>query len=215
VLQINYRGSAGYGRAFMEAAIGEVAGKMHTDLIDGVDWVVAQGIADPQRIAIMGRSFGGYATLVGLTMTPETFACGIDIVGPADLVSLTEHFPSYWRPFMQRWHKTVGDPADAEDRERMRAASPLHLAERVQRPLLVIQGANDVRVKQEQSDRMVAALRAAGKDVDYLLIRGEGHRILHWQNRLTQYRAMEDFLAGCLGGRSAGFDLYQLASWLL
>jgi dipeptidyl aminopeptidase/acylaminoacyl peptidase len=214
VLQVNYRGSGGYGRAFMEAAIGEFAGKMHDDLIDGVNWAIEQGIADPDHVAIMGRSYGGYATLVGLTMTPETFACGIDIVGPADLETLDQHFPAYWQPFMHRWRKYVGDPDNAEDRARMRAQSPLHFADQVERPVLIIQGANDVRVKQDQSDRMVEALRAAGKDVEYRVIKGEGHRIRHWKNRLTEYRAIEDFLAGCLGGRSSGFDYYQLGSWL-
>jgi dipeptidyl aminopeptidase/acylaminoacyl peptidase len=214
VLQVNYRGSGGYGRAFMRAAIGEFAGRMQDDLIDGVNWAVDQGIADPQHIAIMGRSFGGYATLVGLTMTPETFACGIDIVGPADLATLDKNFPAYWQPFMQRWRKYAGDPDNAEDRARLRARSPLYHAGQVVRPVLVIQGANDVRVKQDQSDRMVAALRAAGKDVDYLVIKGEGHRIRHWKNRLTEYRAIEDFLAPCLGGRSSGFDYYQLGSWM-
>jgi dipeptidyl aminopeptidase/acylaminoacyl peptidase len=214
VLQVNYRGSSGYGRGFMEAAIGEFAGKMHADLIDGVNWAVDQGIADPKHIAIMGRSYGGYAALVGLTMTPETFACGIDIVGPADLETLDKNFPAYWQPFMHRWRQYVGNPDSAEDRARMRAQSPLYHADQVVRPLLIIQGANDVRVKQDQSDRMVEALRAAGKDVDYLVIEGEGHRIRHWKNRLREYRATEDFLAACLGGRSSGFDYYQLGSWL-
>jgi dipeptidyl aminopeptidase/acylaminoacyl peptidase len=214
VLQVNYRGSRGYGRAFMQAAIGEFAGKMQDDLIDAVNWAVEQGIADPAHIAIMGRSFGGYATLVGLSMTPETFACGIDIVGPADLATLDENFPAYWKPFMHRWRKYAGDPDNAEDRARMRAQSPLYHAGQVVRPVLIIQGANDVRVKQDQSDRMVAALRAADKDVDYLVIEGEGHRIRHWKNRLKEYRAIEDFLAPCLGGRSSGFDYYQLGSWL-
>ena len=115
---------------------------------------------------------------------------------------------------MYRWRTYVGDPGNAEDRARMRAQSPFYSAERVVRPVLIIQGANDVRVKQEQSDRMVAALRAAGKEVDYLVIKDEGHRIRHWKNRLTEYRAIEDFLAPCLGGRSSGFDYYQLGSWL-
>lgn len=214
VLQVNYRGSSGYGRAFMEAAIGEFAGKMHQDLIDAADWAVSQGIADPERVAIMGRSFGGYATLVGMTMTPGVFACGIDIVGPAELESLTRNYPPYWAPFMHRWLKYAGDPDKPADAERMRASSPLYFADRVQGPLLIVQGANDVRVKQGQSDRMVEALRVAGKPVDYLLIRGEGHHIRHWKNRLTLYRKTEDFLAGCLGGRSGGFDYYQLGSWM-
>ena len=214
VLQINYRGSRGYGRRFMEEAIGEFAGKMHDDLIDGVNWAVEQGIADKSRVAIMGRSYGGYATLVGLTMTPETFACGIDIVGPADLETLDRNFPAYWKPFMHHWRKYVGDPDNAEDRARMRKQSPLYYAEQVQSPLLIIQGANDVRVKQDQSDRMVQALRDAGKEVDYRVIPGEGHGIRHWKNRLDVYRATEDFLAECLGGRSSGFDYYQLGSWM-
>jgi len=214
VLQVNYRGSSGYGRTFMEAAIGEFAGTMHDDLIDGVSWAVEQGIADAKRIAIMGGSYGGYATLVGLTMTPEIFACGIDIVGPADLEALTRNFPPYWAPFMHRWYKYLGEPDNAEDRERMRAKSPLHFADRLVSPVLIIQGANDVRVKQDQSDRMVEALIAAGKPVEYLVIEGEGHRIRHWKNRLKVYRATEDFLADCLGGRSSGFDYYQLGGWL-
>jgi dipeptidyl aminopeptidase/acylaminoacyl peptidase len=147
-------------------------------------------------------------------MTPETFACGIDIVGPADLETLDKNFPAYWKPFMHRWRTYVGDPDNAEDRARMRAQSPLYHADQVVRPVLIIQGANDVRVKQDQSDRMVEALRAAGKDVDYRVIKGEGHRIRHWKNRLKEYRATEDFLAACLGGRSSGFDYYQLGSWM-
>jgi len=213
VLQVNYRGSAGYGRAFMEAAVGEFAGRMHDDLIDGVRWAVSEGIADPRHVAIMGRSFGGYATLVGMTLTPGTFACGIDIVGPADLETLTRNMPPYWRPFMRRWRRYVGDPDDPADQARMRARSPLYFADRVQGPLLIVQGTNDVRVRQDQSERMVAALRAAGKPVDYLLLSGEGHRIRHWKSRLALYRASEDFLATCLGGRSSGFDYYQLGSW--
>ena len=214
VLQINYRGSSGYGRRYMQAAIGEFAGKMHDDLIDGVNWAIEQGIADKQHIGIMGRSFGGYATLVGLSMTPKIFACGIDIVGPADLETLDKNFPAYWKPFMHRWRKYAGNPDIEEDRLRMREKSPLYFAHQVERPLLIIQGANDVRVKQDQSDRMVAALRAAGKEVDYKVIAGEGHHIRHWKNRLDVYRASEDFLAACLGGRSSGFDYYQLGSWM-
>ncbi|UCD81870.1 MAG: S9 family peptidase, partial [Desulfobacterales bacterium] len=125
VLQINYRGSRGYGRAFMEAAVDEFAGKMHTDLIDGVQWAIAKGIADPDRIAIAGGSYGGYATLVGLTFTPDTFACGVDVFGPSNLVSLLENFPEYWKPWMPFWYKYVGNPANPEDRRKMEAKSPL------------------------------------------------------------------------------------------
>ena len=214
VLQVNYRGSSGYGRHFMQAAYGEFAGKMQDDLIDGVNWAVKEGIADPQHIAIEGGSYGGYATLVGLTMTPEVFACGIDIVGPSDLESLSRDFPAYWKPFMYRWRQAVGDPENPADRERMRTKSPLYHADKTQNPVLIVQGANDVRVQRNQADRMVDALRAAGKPVDYLVLSGEGHRIRHWKNRLTLYRKTEDFLASCLGGRSSGFDYYQLGSWM-
>jgi len=214
VLQVNYRGSRGYGREFMQAAIGEFGGKMNDDLIDGVNWAVKQGIADKNHIAIMGRSFGGYATLVGLTKTPDTFACGIDTVGPSDLQALDKNFPAYWKPFMHQWRKYAGDPENEKDKARMREQSPLYHAEKIKSPVLIIQGANDVRVKQDQSDRMVQALQNAQKDVDYLLIEGEGHNIRHWKNHLKVYRATEDFLAECLGGRSSGFDYYQLGSWM-
>ncbi len=189
VLQINYRGSRGYGRTFMEAAIDEFAGKMHTDLIDSVQWAIAKGIADPDRIAIAGGSYGGYATLVGLTFTPDTFACGVDIFGPSNLVSLLDNFPEYWKPWMSFWHKYVGDPGNPEDRRKMEAKSPLFRVDRITRPLLIVQGANDVRSTQLESDQMVAALQMAV---------------------LVFIRKMEDFLAEHLGGRSAGFDYYEL-----
>ena len=167
-----------------------------------------------EHIAIVGGSYGGYATLVGLTMTPDVFACGIDIVGPADLESLSKNYPPYWKPYLHRWRIAVGDPNNPADRERMHAKSPLFFADQVKSPVLIVQGANDVRVKQDQSDRMVEALRAAGKPVEYVVISGEGHRIRHWKNRLTLFRKTEDFLADCLGGRSSGFDYYQLGSWM-
>jgi dipeptidyl aminopeptidase/acylaminoacyl peptidase len=214
VLQVNYRGSSGYGRAFLDAINGEVAAKMQDDLLDGVNWAIRQGIADPQHIAIMGRSFGGYATLVGLTKTPETFACGVDIFGPSDLESLSRNFPPYWEPYMYRWFKAVGNPDNAADRQAMHDKSPLYFADRVQRPLLIVQGANDVRVRQQQGERMVEALHVAGKPVEYLLLSGEGHRIRHWKSRLKLYRKVEDFLAACLGGRSSGFDYYELGAWM-
>lgn len=213
VLQVNYRGSSGYGREYMFAGEGEFAGSMHQDLIDAVDWSIEQGISDPENVAIMGGSYGGYATLVGMTMTPERFACGVDIVGVSDLISLQENVPAYWRPFMHLWERFVGDPTVAEDRERMKAKSPLYHAANAQNPLLILHGANDPRVHQDQSDRMVEALEQAGKPVDYVVIGDEGHGFGHWKNQLTLYRKTEDFLASCLGGRSSGFDFYQLGSW--
>lgn len=216
VLQINYRGSTGYGRAFTEAAIGEFAGKMHDDLVDGVNWAIDQGIADRDRIAIMGVSYGGYATLVGLSFTPEIFACGVDIVGPSNLAKLLETVPLYWKPFMQKFYTYVGDPADPSQRKRMLEKSPVTRAEAVQRPLLIIHTANDVRVVQAHADDMVAALKNAGKQVDYLLFGGAGHigSAWTWGTRLRVFRATEDFLAQCLGGRSGGWDYYELAAWL-
>jgi dipeptidyl aminopeptidase/acylaminoacyl peptidase len=210
VLQINYRGSRGYGRSFMEAGVDEFAGKMQTDLIDGVQWAIAKGIADPNRIAIAGASYGGYATLVGLSFTPDTFACGVDIFGPSNLVSLLENFPDYWKPWMRFWHKYVGDPGNPEDRRQMEAKSPLFRVDQITSPLLIAQGANDVRCTQLESDQMVAALQSAGKEVEYILFPNEGHSLTHWKNVLVLTRKMEDFLAEHLGGRSAGFDYYEL-----
>lgn len=214
VLQINYRGSTGYGRAFLEKAIGEFAGRMHDDLVDGVHWLADAGIADPARVAIYGASYGGYAALVGATFTPEVFACAVDVVGMSDLASLLRDAPPYWELGRPWWHRFVGDPARPEDLQRMREKSPLYRADQARGPILVMHGVNDPRVKLDQSERMVAALRAAGKPVEYLTFQGDGHGNQKWTNNLAMYRKTEDFLAGCLGGRSSGFDYYQLGAWL-
>ncbi len=210
VLQVNYRGSTGYGRAFKEAAVGEFAGKMHTDLIDGVQWVLDQGIADPQKIGIFGGSYGGYSTLVGLTFTPEVFACGVDLVGMSNLVSLLESVPLYWKNYMHYWYKYVGNPDIPSDRKIMKDKSPLFRVDQVQRPLFIAQGGNDPRVNQKESDQMVAALKKAGKEVEYLLCPDEGHGFRYWKNRLRFYRQMENFLEKHLAGRNGGFDYYEL-----
>ena len=211
VLQINYRGSTGYGKKFMEAAIGEFGAKMHNDLIDGVNWAIDEGIADRNKICILGGSYGGYAALVGMSFTPEVFACGVDVVGPSNLVSLLETTPVYWKYIMPFFYKYVGDPAIAEQRKEMEGRSPLFKVNNVQNPLLIVQGANDPRVKQQESDQIVKALRDSGKEVEYLLFEDEGHGIQKWTNNLVYFRKMEDFLAKHLGGRSAGFDYYELA----
>ena len=213
VLRVNYRGSTGYGRAHRDAAIGEFAGKMHTDLLDAVDWAIDQGITDPNKVGIYGGSYGGYATLVGLTMTPERFACGIDFVGVSDLATLLEDAPPYWRPFMPFWHAFAGDPSIPEQREELNKRSPLYYAEDLQSPLLVIHGRNDPRVKLDQSERMVAALKAANKPVTFKSVADEGHGFQHWKNRLAMFRQVEDFFADCLGGRSSGFDFFSLGAW--
>ena len=214
VLEINYRGSTGYGRNFQELAIGEFAGKMHNDLLDGVNWAVEKGIADPARIAITGTSYGGYAALVGLSFTPEIFACGIDINGPTDLEKLVTGFPVDWKLHMNHWYKYAGDPEKEADRANMRAKSPLFKVDNITKPLMVIQGAEDVRVLKEQSIELVRKLEEAGKEVDFWLVPGAGHGLTHWPLRLKQFRKTEDFLARCLGGRSSGFDFYQLGAWL-
>jgi len=206
VLQVNYRGSTGYGRAFRELAVGEYAGAMHDDLIDAVRWAVAGGVADPARVAVYGGSYGGYAALVGMTFTPEVFACGADIVGISNLVSFYETVPPYWKlTAMPLFHKYVGDPSRPEDRRRMEAKSPLFKADRVERPLLIIHGARDVRVNVRESEQMVAALRQAGKDVRYVVFPDEGHRrdYGNWRNALRHYSEVETFLAGCLRGRAS------------
>jgi len=213
VLQVDYRGSSGYGRAHMEKAMGEFAGRMHDDLVDGVRWAVERGVADPERVAIYGASYGGYSALVGATFTPEVFACAVDMVGVTDIARLLETAPPYWELSLPWWHRFVGNPAVPEDRARMDAKSPVFRAAQAQKPILVMHGVNDPRVKLEQSERMVAALRQAGKEVEYLTFTGDGHGNQKWSNNLAMYRKTEDFLAKCLGGRTSGFDYYQLGAW--
>jgi dipeptidyl aminopeptidase/acylaminoacyl peptidase len=204
VLQVNYRGSSGYGRAFMEKAVGEFAGKMHDDLLDGVQWAVKSGIADEKKVAIYGASYGGYAALVGATFTPEVFACSIGLVGVTDLARLLETAPPYWDLGLAQWHRFVGHPANPEQRKVMDAKSPLYKAHQATKPILIMHGENDVRVKLEQSELMVDALRKAGKDVRYIVLKGEGHANQRSASNLIVYRETEGFLASCLGGRASG-----------
>jgi dipeptidyl aminopeptidase/acylaminoacyl peptidase len=213
VLQVNYRGSSGYGRAFQDKAIGEFAGKMHDDLIDGVNWAVKTGVADPAKVAIYGGSYGGYAAMLGATITPEVFACAVNIVGVTSLARLLETAPPYWELGLPWWYRFVGDPAKAADRAIMDAKSPLFHAAKATKPILIMHGVNDPRVKLEQSELMVAALKKEGKQVDYVTVKGDGHGNFKWNNNLTLFRKTEDFLAKCLGGRSSGFDYYQLGAW--
>ncbi|HWL40856.1 MAG TPA: S9 family peptidase, partial [Gemmatimonadaceae bacterium] len=202
VLQVNYRGSTGYGKSFYNAAVKEFAGKMHTDLLDGVNWAVQQGIADPKKVGIYGGSYGGYATLVGVTFSPDVFACGVDYVGPSSLVTLVESFPAYWRPFMEgSWFRFVGDPAKPVERAEMLARSPLSRVDSIRVPLLVVQGANDPRVTKLEADQLVAALRDRGVKVKYIVAGNEGHGFANPNNRMALYRAMEQFFGECIGGR--------------
>jgi dipeptidyl aminopeptidase/acylaminoacyl peptidase len=213
VLQINFRGSTGYGHAFSTAAIGEFAGKMQDDLHDAVRWAVDAGIADQTRIAIMGWSYGGYAALNGLTLTPEVFACGVSLGGPSDLATLIESFPPYWQTDLSLWHDFVGNPALPEDREEMRLKSPLHHADKLVRPVLIVQGGNDVRVRPDQAERMVQALQRGGKPVEYLAIPEMGHGMGYWAHRLAVLRKTEMFLRGCIGGRASRYDVFEPIAW--
>ena len=199
VLQPNFRGSTGYGKAFLNAGNRQWSAAMHDDLIDGVNWLVEQGISDRSRIGIMGASYGGYATLVGLTFTPDVFACGIDLVGPSNIVTLYKSIPPYWKPIMAIWQYRVGDLATEE--EFLKSISPLFLADKIKKPLLIGQGANDPRVKQAESEQIVEALREAGKSVQYVLYTDEGHGLARPENRLHFYAVAEEFLAQHLGGR--------------
>jgi dipeptidyl aminopeptidase/acylaminoacyl peptidase len=212
VLQVNYRGSTGYGRRFMQAAAGEFGGRMQDDLLDAVAWAVQQGIADPARVAIYGWDYGGYAALQALTATPEVFAAGVAASAPADWVAALEQMPPYWMEYAARFEAYLGDPADPEQRAALRALSPLYRLERVVRPLLVIQGARDIRGMTEQARAVVAALEARGAPVEYLEFPDEGHWIQNWQNNVRLYRALESFLGAHLGGRRSPLDAVEL--WL-
>jgi dipeptidyl aminopeptidase/acylaminoacyl peptidase len=201
VLSVNFRGSTGFGKEFINAADGQWGASMHDDLLDAVQWAVEQKIADPKRVAIMGGSYGGYATLVGLTMTPEVFACGVDIVGPSNLVTLLENPPPYWMPIMPVMRKRVGDYTTDEGRKFLEERSPLFHVDRIQRPLLIAQGKHDPRVKQAESDQIVAAMRDKGIPVTYMLFLEEGHGFARPENRFAFYAVAEAFLAEHLGGR--------------
>ncbi len=203
VLRINYRGSRGYGKAFTRALKREAGRKMHNDLLDGIKWAVSQGIADPDKIAIYGRSFGGYATLVGMTMTPDVFAAGIDVVGLSDLVpQAAQRLEPGEETAVNYWNAYMGNAADPAEREDMAARSPINFVERISKPLLVIHGANDNRVDRSHSDRLVAAMREAGKPVEYILFDNEGHQIRNINNQRRMMARIQDFLARHLGGRS-------------
>lgn len=199
VLQPNFRGSTGYGKAFLNAGNRQWAAAMHDDLIDGVNWLVEQGISDRDRIAIMGGSYGGYATLVGLTFTPEVFACGVDIVGPSNLITLMQSIPPYWKPLMAMFQHRVGDLET--EAEFLKSRSPLFFVDKIQKPLLIGQGINDPRVKEAESEQIVEAMRQADKPVEYVLYTDEGHGFARPENRLHFYAVAEEFLAKHLGGR--------------
>ncbi|WP_169337457.1 alpha/beta hydrolase family protein [Psychromonas hadalis] len=204
VLQINYRGSVGYGKKFFEAGFGEFSKAMHNDLIDGVDWAIQEGIADPKKVAIMGASYGGYATLVGMTKTPEKFACGVDIFGMSDIELMSKNFPVHWEAYRPIWDKYIGSHTDSVELKAMREASPINYVEKIQAPILVIQGSKDIRVIPAQSREFVKKAIAAGKDIQYWEMTGVGHNYGDQYNQEKLRSKVDNFFAQCLGGQSAG-----------
>jgi dipeptidyl aminopeptidase/acylaminoacyl peptidase len=203
VLSVNFRGSTGLGKSFMNAGNREWAGRMHDDLIDAVNWVVEQGIADPDRVAIMGGSYGGYATLVGLTFTPDFFAAGVDIVGPSHVGTLLESIPPYWAPIKSMFEARVGSLDEPEYLDRI---SPLTRVDKISKPLLIGQGANDPRVKEAESRQIVEAMQAKDLPVTYVLFPDEGHGFARPQNSKAFFAITEAFLAEHLGGRYEPLD---------
>jgi dipeptidyl aminopeptidase/acylaminoacyl peptidase len=201
VLSVNFRGSTGFGKAFTNAGNGEWGKKMHDDLLDAVQWAVAQGVTTQDQVAIMGGSYGGYATLAGLAFTPDAFACGVDIVGPSNLNTLLSTVPPYWASFYEQLARRMGDPRTEEGRQWLTERSPLSQADRISRPLLIGQGANDPRVKQDESDQIVKAMQAKDIPVTYVLFPDEGHGFARPENSKAFNAVAEGFLGECLGGR--------------
>lgn len=199
-LQVNFRGSEGFGKEFVHAGDREWGAKMLDDLVDAVAWAVERGIADPKRVAIYGGSYGGYATLCGMAFRPDTFCCGVDIVGPSNLLTFLNSIPAYWEVMRKLLDDRVGRAV--EDEEMLKERSPLFHADNISKPLLIAQGANDPRVKQAESEQIVDAMNRSGKPVEYMLFEDEGHGFARPENRLRFYAAAEVFLAKYLGGRS-------------
>lgn len=201
VLQPNFRASGGYGKKFLNAGDLQWGKLMQDDITWGVKYLIAQGIANKDKVAIMGGSYGGYATLAGLAFTPDLYACGVDIVGPSNLFTLIESIPAYWEAARASLYGMVGNPNTEEGKKRMQEASPLFSADKIVKPLLIIQGANDPRVKKAEADQIVVALREKGKQVSYLLADDEGHGFRKPVNSMAMYAETEKFLAGILGGK--------------
>jgi len=200
-LSVNYRGSTGFGKAFINAANREWGRKMHEDVLDAVAWAVREGVADPKRIAITGGSYGGYETLVSMTMSPEVFACGVDLVGISNLVTWMQNVPEYWIPIMPLLKDRVGDVATDEGRAFLMERSPISYADKIVRPLLIGQGANDPRVPQQESDQLVKAMQDHQIPATYVLYSDEGHGFARPENSISFWAVMEAFLAQHLGGR--------------
>ena len=202
VLSVNFRASTGFGKAFTQAGDLQWGRKMQDDLLDAVDWAVRRGVTTRDKVAIMGGSYGGYATLAGLAFTPDAFACGVDLFGPVNLETLLNTTPSYWAAQNRIMFRRMGDPATPEGQAILKERSPLYAAGAIRKPLLIAQGANDARVKQAESDQMVAAMKASGVPVTYLLFDDEGHGFARPENNLAFYAVAEQFLERCVGGRA-------------
>ncbi|MEH6420326.1 S9 family peptidase [Pseudomonas sp. CGJS7] len=201
-LRVNYRGSTGFGKNFINAADREWAGKMHDDLIDAKAWAVKQGVTTENDTAIMGGSYGGYATLVGLTFTPDAFKCGVDIVGPSNLETLLKTIPPYWASIFEQFARRMGDPRTEQGRKLLAERSPITRVDKISKPLLIGQGANDPRVNQAESDQIVEAMRKKNIPVTYVLFPDEGHGFNRPENSMAFTAVAEGFLAQCLGGRA-------------
>ena len=199
VLQVNFRGSTGYGKSFWQAGFKQWGRKMQDDVTDGVLWAVEKGIADKDKLAIYGGSYGGYASLAGATFTPDLYACTVSYVGPSNIFTLLETIPPYWKPFIEMEYEEIGDPV--KDKELLEAISPVFHAENIKIPLFVAQGANDPRVNKAESDQIVEAVRKAGKEVIYMVKDNEGHGFHNEENRFDFYRQMEEFFKKYLGSR--------------
>jgi len=199
ILQINYRGSTGYGRKFWEMSFKQWGKKMQNDITDGVNWLIEKGIADKNRVGIYGGSYGGYAVLAGLSFTPDLYACGVDNVGISNLFTFMKSIPPYWKPYIEMFYEMVGDPD--KDKDLLKETSPIFHVDKMKAPLLIAQGANDPRVAKSESDQMVEALKKRGIDVPYLVKDNEGHGFNNEENRFEFYRAMEEFFGKYLGGK--------------
>lgn len=209
VMTLNYRGSAGYGHEHMWAGEREYFGRLQKDIAEGVQWAIDQQVADPKRLAVLGGSFGGFSVLAQLIQKPHDYACGVDVVGVANWPRVVDNWPPFWRS-RHIFGRFYGDVNKPEDRAQMLANSPITHLDKITAPLLVVHGGNDIRVLRQDSDDVVAGLQKLGRPVEYLVFADEGHSISKWRNRLAMWRTIEDKLAACLGGRSAGFDYYQL-----